>query len=61
LVLASYHAGPGLVKQLGRVPEIPETIAYVDYITSRYGPAEPKAVVVTITDDGSPMLTNRPK
>jgi soluble lytic murein transglycosylase-like protein len=61
LVLASYHAGPALVKKLGRVPDIPETVAYVDYITSRYGPAEPKAVTVTITEEGVPLLTNRPK
>jgi soluble lytic murein transglycosylase-like protein len=61
LVLASYHAGPALVKQLGRVPDIPETIAYVDYITSRYGPARPKSITVTTTEDGVPLLTNRPK
>jgi soluble lytic murein transglycosylase-like protein len=61
LVLAAYHAGPGLVKRLGRVPDIPETIAYVDYILSRYDPARPKTVVVTITEDGIPLITNRAK
>lgn len=61
LVLAAYHAGPGLVMELNRVPAIPATVAYVDYILSRYGPARPKDVVVTITDDGVPLLTNRPK
>ena len=61
LVLAAYHAGPGLVKQINRVPDIPETIAYVDYILSRYGPAAIRAVVVTVTEEGTPLLTNRAK
>jgi soluble lytic murein transglycosylase-like protein len=61
LVLAAYHAGPGLVKQINRVPDIPETIAYVDYILSRYGPSGIKAVVVTFTEEGTPLLTNRAK
>lgn len=61
LVLAAYHAGPGLVKQLNRVPAIPETIAYVDYILSRYGPAAIKSVMVTVTEEGTPLLTNRAK
>jgi soluble lytic murein transglycosylase-like protein len=61
LVLAAYHAGPGLVKQINRVPDIPETIAYVDYILSRYGPSGIKTVVVTITEEGTPLLTNRAK
>ncbi len=61
LVLAAYHAGPGIVKRLNRVPSIPETIAYVDYIISRYGGYNPKVVYFVITESGVPLLTNRPK
>jgi hypothetical protein len=50
-----------LVKQLNRVPAIPETIAYVDYILSRYGPAAIKSVMVTVTEEGTPLITNRAK
>ncbi len=61
LTLAAYHAGPSLVKRLKRVPPIPETIAYVDYIISRYGGYAPKPVYFVITETGVPLLTNRPK
>lgn len=38
LVLAAYNAGEGNVLKYGRsVPPFAETIAYVDYITKRYG------------------------
>ncbi len=61
LTLAAYHAGPGIVKRLNRVPSIPETIAYVDYILSRYGGYTPKPVYFVLTESGVPLLTNRPK
>ncbi len=62
LTLAAYHAGPGLVKRLNRVPTIPETMAYVDYIMARYGPGEKKVqIYFSITKDGTPFFTNLPK
>lgn len=61
LTLAAYHAGPGIVKRLKRVPPIPETIDYVDYIISRYGGYSPKPVYFVMTETGIPLLTNRPK
>jgi|UniRef100_A0A7C4TCL4 soluble lytic murein transglycosylase-like protein len=61
LTLAAYHAGPGIVKRLKRVPPISETIAYVDYIISRYGGYTPKPIYFIITETGVPLLTNRPK
>jgi soluble lytic murein transglycosylase-like protein len=61
LTLAAYHAGPGIVKRLNRVPSIPETIEYVYYITSRYGAAVPNPIQFTLTEDGTPLFTNRPK
>jgi len=61
LTLAAYHAGPSLVKRLKRVPPIPETTAYVDYIISRYGGSIPKPFYFVITETGTPLLTNRPK
>ncbi|MEO0095954.1 MAG: lytic transglycosylase domain-containing protein [candidate division WOR-3 bacterium] len=61
LTLAAYHAGPAIVKRLRKVPPIPETIAYVDYIISRYGGYTPKPVYFVITETGVPLLTNRPK
>ncbi|MEO0160814.1 MAG: lytic transglycosylase domain-containing protein [candidate division WOR-3 bacterium] len=61
LTLAAYHAGPSLVKKLNRIPPIPETIAYVDYIISRYGGYSPKPIYFVMTETGVPLLTNRPK
>lgn len=62
LTLAAYHAGPGLVRRLNRVPEIPATMEYVDYILSRYGRATKKnPVYFSITDEGTPFFTNLPK
>jgi soluble lytic murein transglycosylase-like protein len=62
LALAAYHAGPGVVRRLNCVPPIPETIEYVDYIISRYTPVQHrKEVFFTLTDDGAPFITNRPK
>jgi soluble lytic murein transglycosylase-like protein len=61
LTLAAYHAGPGIVKRLNKVPSIPETIAYVDYIISRYGGYIHKPVYFVMTESGVPLLTNRPK
>ena len=62
LVLAAYHAGPNLVKRLNRVPAIPTTVAYVNYIISRYGPARKKiSIYFTLTYDGTPFFTNVPK
>lgn len=62
LALAAYHAGPGLVKRINRVPTIPETVEYVDYIMSRYDPSYINNTVhFTVTDEGTPLLTNRPK
>jgi soluble lytic murein transglycosylase-like protein len=61
LALAAYHAGPGTVSRLNRVPSIPETIEYVDYILSRYGGAPKKEMYFTLTDEGTPLLTNRAK
>jgi soluble lytic murein transglycosylase-like protein len=61
LVLAAYHAGPGLVSQLNRVPSIPATIEYVDYILSRYGAGQSHEIVVQVTEEGVPLFTNRPK
>ncbi|MEO0185844.1 MAG: lytic transglycosylase domain-containing protein [candidate division WOR-3 bacterium] len=61
LTLAAYHAGPGIVKRMNRVPSIPETIAYVDYIISRYGGYIHKPVYFVMTESGVPLLTNRPK
>ncbi|MGB9720635.1 MAG: lytic transglycosylase domain-containing protein [bacterium] len=61
LTLAAYHAGPGIVKRMNKVPSIPETIAYVDYIISRYGGYIHKPVYFVMTESGIPLLTNRPK
>lgn len=61
LVLAAYHAGPGIVGRLRKVPAIPETIAYVDYIVSRYGGTIRRTVDFRSTDEGVPLLTNRPR
>ncbi len=62
LVLAAYHAGPNIVKRLNRVPAIPATIEYVDYITSRYTSARREnSIHFSLTEDGIPFFTNRPK
>ncbi len=62
LVLAGYHAGPGLVRRLNRVPEIPATLEYVDHILSRYrGGRKRNSVYVSITTDGTLLFTNVPK
>jgi len=62
LALAAYHAGPGLVRRLNRVPEIPATVEYVDYILSRYGRgAKKNPVYFSLTDEGTPFFTNLPK
>ena len=62
LTLAAYHAGPGLVGRLNRVPHIPATMEYVDYILSRYGRGRKKnPVYFSITADGTPHFTNLPK
>ena len=61
LTLAAYHAGPGVVSRINRVPSIPETMAYVDYVVSRYGGAPKKDLYFTLTEKGTPLLTNRPK
>jgi soluble lytic murein transglycosylase-like protein len=62
LALAAYHAGPGLVRRLNRVPEIPATLDYVDYILSRYGrSAKKNPVYFSLTDEGTPFFTNLPK
>ncbi len=61
LVLAAYHAGPGIVKRIGCVPDIPETKAYVDYILSRYGPAKSNKIYFSLLKDGTPFFTNLPK
>lgn len=62
LTLAAYHAGPGLVRRLNRVPSIPETMEYVDYIISRYSPAQKKnPIYFSFTEDSIPLFTNCPK
>jgi soluble lytic murein transglycosylase-like protein len=61
LTLAAYHAGPGIVKRINRVPSIPETMDYVDYILSRYGGSPVKQIYFTLTDEGTPLFTNCPK
>jgi soluble lytic murein transglycosylase-like protein len=62
LVLAGYHAGPGLVRRLNRVPNIPATLEYVDHVLSRYGRGRRKSsVYVSITTDGTLLFTNVPK
>lgn len=62
LTLAAYHAGPSKVKKLNRVPSIPETMEYVDYIISRYGAADKKnPIYFSLTEEGTPFFTNRPK
>jgi soluble lytic murein transglycosylase-like protein len=62
LVLAAYHAGPGLVRRLNRVPEIPATLDYVDYIISRYGRGRKKnPVYFSLTEEGTPFFTNLPR
>jgi soluble lytic murein transglycosylase-like protein len=62
LALAAYHAGPGIVRREKKVPSIPETIEYVDYIISRYAPGSyKKDVTLTLTEEGTPLFTNRPK
>jgi soluble lytic murein transglycosylase-like protein len=62
LVLAAYHAGPGLVKKLNRVPAISTTVAYVNTIISRYEPArQTKSIYFILSEDGTPFLTNLPR
>src|SRR4030042_1132433 len=62
LALAAYHAGPGAVNRINRVPTIHETVEYVDHIMSRYDPSYINNTVhFTITEEGTPLLTNRPK
>jgi soluble lytic murein transglycosylase-like protein len=62
LTLAAYHAGPGIVKRLSRVPAIPETMEYVDYIIAHYsGVAKKKPLYFSLTRDGNAFFTNRPK
>jgi soluble lytic murein transglycosylase-like protein len=62
LVLAAYHAGPGLVRRLNRVPEIPATLDYVDYIISRYGRGRKmNPVYFSLTEEGTPFFTNLPR
>ncbi|MBE0432037.1 lytic transglycosylase domain-containing protein [candidate division WOR-3 bacterium] len=62
LALAAYHAGPGLVRRLNRMPEIPATMEYVDYVLSRYGRGVKKnPVYFSITKEGTPFFTNLPK
>jgi soluble lytic murein transglycosylase-like protein len=58
--LAGYHAGPGTVQKAQGVPAIPETVAYVDYIMSRYSPgSRSNPVRLSITEEGTPLITNR--
>ncbi len=45
LSLAAYNAGENLVLRLGRVPNIPETHAYVVSVQKRYGQREMTAAV----------------
>lgn len=62
LALAAYHAGPGLVRRLNRVPEIPATMEYVDHVLSRYGRGRKRnPVYFSITEQGTPFFTNLPK
>ena len=62
LALAAYHAGPGLVGRLKRVPQIPATREYVDFVISRYGRGRKKnPVYFSITEEGTPHFTNLPK
>ena len=62
LVLAAYHAGPGLVRRLNRVPEIPATMDYVDYIISRYGRGRKRnPIYFSLTEEGTPFFTNIPR
>lgn len=60
LALAAYHAGPATVKKHNKVPPIPETVEYVDYITTRYGGSTGTAdIKLTFTEEGVPLITNR--
>ncbi len=62
LVLAAYHAGPSLVRRLNRVPTIPATMEYVDYIVARYGAAKKSnPIYCSFTEDGGLLFTNLPK
>ena len=61
LALAAYHSGPNTVKRLGRIPAIPETVDYVEYIMSRYGNAYETVIEFSLTQEGAPFFTNRPK
>ncbi|GAG90440.1 unnamed protein product, partial [marine sediment metagenome] len=62
LVLAAYHAGPGLVKRINRVPTIPTTVAYVNAIISKYSTVrQTKPIYFTLTEGGTPFLTNLPR
>jgi soluble lytic murein transglycosylase-like protein len=36
LALAAYNAGPGAVKSIGRIPDFPETIEYVERVLRHY-------------------------
>jgi soluble lytic murein transglycosylase-like protein len=60
LALAAYHAGPTIVEELNRVPAIPATMEYVDYIMARYsGASETDDIKFTVGEDGTPLITNR--
>jgi len=41
LALAAYNAGPSAVDQAGRVPEIPETVDYINAILKKLDPGRP--------------------
>jgi soluble lytic murein transglycosylase-like protein len=58
--IAAYHAGPGAVQRAQGVPPIPETVEYVDFIMTRYtGSARDNPVRLSLTEDGTPLITNR--
>ena len=62
LALAAYHAGPKIVLTLRRVPAIPETRSYVDFITARYAPQDRRTRIYTyLTEDGTMFFTNLPR
>jgi len=60
LALAAYHAGPRAVEEARGVPQIPETVSYINYILSRYSGTQRDRIFCRIRR-GEIIFTNIPE